>query len=172
MVKLLTLSLAFLALATPLTTASALPELRPNTPRLESLDLSTSHLHSHPINGPPPPPSDTPVTPNILTRDDDLNTCDTIQLSRANILAGINYLIALGRTPCVVGQKPVVFVTKGDVAITGYNGLMGGETSAPCNDVGTAVRWIVSHCAMGAMAFGGTTTAWGKKEVVIRVRRE
>lgn len=65
----------------------------------------------------------------------------------------------------------MVFVTKGDVAITGYDGLMGGSTSAPCRDVGEAVRWIVDHCAFGPLAFGGTTTAGGNKEVAIRVRR-
>lgn len=62
-------------------------------------------------------------------------------------------------------------MTKGDVAITGYNGLMGGEAAAPCRDVGEAVRWIVDHCVLGASSFGGTTTAVGRKEVVIRVRR-
>ncbi|OBT64237.1 hypothetical protein VE03_06896 [Pseudogymnoascus sp. 23342-1-I1] len=175
MARLLTLSLALLALLTPLTTASALPELRPNAPRLESINLTTPNYPSHTFNGPPPPPPPLPLpptTPNTLaTLEDDFNTCDTIQLSRASILDGINFLIALGGTPCVVGQQSVVFVTKGNVAITGYNGLMVGETSAPCHDVGMAVRWIVEHCAMGDMAFGGTTTARGKKEVVIRVRR-
>lgn len=110
-------------------------------------------------------------SPNTLTTLADLNTCDTTQLTRSNILLGINYLISLGNTPCVVGQESVVFVTKGDVAITGYNGLMGGETSAPCNDVGISARRIVSHCALGPLAFGGTTTAIGKKEVVIRIRK-
>ncbi|OBT78268.1 hypothetical protein VF21_03044 [Pseudogymnoascus sp. 05NY08] len=110
-------------------------------------------------------------TPNTLTTLADLNSCDTTQLTRSNILAGINYLISLGNTPCVVGQESVVFVTKGDVAITGYNGLMGGTASAPCNDVGISARWIVSHCASGSVAFGGTTTAIGKKEVVIRIRK-
>jgi hypothetical protein len=110
-------------------------------------------------------------SPNTLTTLADLNTCDTVQLTRSNILLGINYLISLGNTPCVVGQESVVFVTKGDVAITGYNGLMGGETSAPCNDVGISARWIVGNCALGPLAFGGTTTAIGKKEVVIRIRK-
>lgn len=110
-------------------------------------------------------------SPNTLTTLADLNTCDTVQLTRSSILLGINYLISPGNTPCIVGQESVVFVTKGDVAITGYNGLMGEETSAPCNDVGISARWIVSHCALGPLAFGGMTTAIGKKGVVIRIRK-
>ncbi|ELR03523.1 hypothetical protein VC83_03399 [Pseudogymnoascus destructans] len=142
MAKLSTHSFALLAFATTLISAPVADSTNP--PSLNSLNLTTRA---------------------------DLNTCSTVQLTRSNILLGINYLISLGNTPCVVGQESVVFVTKGDVAITGYNGLMGGETSAPCHDVGIAARWIMNHCALAPLAFGGTTTAIGKKEVVIRVRK-
>ncbi|OBT57682.1 hypothetical protein VE04_02399 [Pseudogymnoascus sp. 24MN13] len=148
MTRLSTLAFALLVFTTTFTTALSADSTNP--PSLESLNLTT------------------PNTPTTFT---DLNTCATVQLTRANILLGINYLISLGNTPCVVGQESVVFVTKGDVAITGYNGLMGGTASVPCNDVGISARWIVSHCASGPLAFGGGTTAIGKKEVVIRIRK-
>lgn len=177
------LSLALLILATVLSvSASVLPVDSTNLPAvllgpkllsLKSLGHDSTEIHEPNLNsGSPPPPPSLPLSPranpSALT---DLDTCDAIELTRSNILEGINYLISLGSKPCEVGQESVVFVTKGDVAITGYDGLMGGSTSAPCSDVGIAVRWIVSHCAKGPLAFGGTTTARGNKALVIRVRK-
>ncbi|KFY07051.1 hypothetical protein V492_07492 [Pseudogymnoascus sp. VKM F-4246] len=167
MTKISIFPFALLTLTATLIRATAIPEAIPSPRpfRLNPLNVTTTHIStSHPT---PTPPLSVPLGPGV----DYFNACDIEQLTRANILAAIGFLIDLGDKPCVIHQKPVVLVTRGDVAITGYDGLAGGSTSTSCRDVGESARWIADNCVAGPLSFGGSTSANGNKGVIITVQR-
>ncbi|KFY75153.1 hypothetical protein V499_04852 [Pseudogymnoascus sp. VKM F-103] len=172
----------FLAILLTASVVSAIniPEVipGPGLPSLASLNLTSEALHAMgPIEIPPDyhigdvkPTSkrDNPTPPACIYYGGAL-------IDRANMLSCVNFLYALGTTPCTLSNSAASaqWCNVGNVALYGWNWHNLPTVPSYCSDVAIAAQWVYNNCNYDNVnQWGGWAYVNGNVDIIANVTRQ